>query len=186
MGLGKEDAMTDPFIGEIRINAFDYAPQGWASCNGQSLPIQQNAALYSLIGAYFGKTQTDFNLPDLRGRAPVGYYTNSQTIGMLSHYNLGDKGGTETVALTMAQIPAHTHTWQAVNTAGNQLPPAGNLYAQSPSNIYSAVGTPPANLVPLNPKIMDEVGAGAAHPNMQPYLALNFCIALTGYYPPRA
>ena len=176
--------MTDPFIGEIRINAFDYAPQGWASCNGQSLPIQQNAALFALIGNYFGKTQTDFNLPDLRGRVPVGYYTYP-TSGALTHYNMGDKGGAETVTLTTAQIPAHTHSWQAVNTDGDQLPPAGNVYAKSPGIIYSALNTPSANLTPLNPKVMNEVGGGTAHSNMQPFLALNFCIALTGYFPPR-
>lgn len=178
--------MTDPFIGEIRINAFDYAPQGWAQCNGQSLPIQQNAALYSLIGAYYGKDTQNFNLPDLRGRTAVGQYTNATTIGGYTHYNMGQKDGTETVTLTVTQMPAHNHTWQAVATDATLGTPRDRLYAKSTANIYSTVaGVPNPQLVALNPKVMGETGGNGPHSNMQPFLVLNFCIALLGYYPPR-
>lgn len=179
--------MTDPFLGEIRINSFNYAPKGWASCDGQSMIIQQNAALYALLGVAFGGDgKTNFNLPDLRGRTPVGNYTNSGTIGQLTHYNIGAAGGAETVTLTTTQIPAHTHTWQAVNTAAANLTPADNLYAQSPSTLYTALpATGSQGLVPFNPKIMGNAGGGQAHNNMQPFLALNFVIALSGTFPPR-
>lgn len=177
--------MTDPFVGEIRINAFDYAPQNWASCNGQSLPIQQNAALFSLIGSYFGSDTQNFNLPDLRGRVPVGQYTNAATIGSLSHYNMGQKGGSETVTLTAAQMPAHNHGWQAVNGAANNLSPIGNLYSQGPGDLFTPGNASPANLVSLHPKIMSGSGGGQAHSNMQPFLVLNFVIAQVGYYPSR-
>lgn len=177
--------MTDPFVGEIRINAFDYAPQGWAACNGQSLPIQQNAALYSLIGAYFGKDTQNFNLPDLRGRVPVGQYNNPQTIGQYTHYNMGQKDGTETVTLTVTQIPAHTHTWVASTNTADVMPPDSSFYAKQTGNIFSAVNVANPQLAALNPKVMGETGGGAAHSNMQPFLVLNFCIATLGYYPSR-
>lgn len=178
--------MTDPFIGEIRINAFDFAPQNWAQCNGQSLPIQQYAALYSLIGSYYGKDTQNFNLPDLRGRTVVGQYTNAGTISGYTHYNMGQKDGTETVTLTVTQIPAHNHAWQAVNTAANTPVPGGGLYAQTTQNIFTTVANAAnANLVALNPKIMADAGGNQPHNNMQPFLVLNFCIALLGYYPPR-
>lgn len=178
--------MTDPFIGEIRINAFNFAPQGWAQCNGQSLPIPQNAALFSLISSYYGKDTQNFNLPDLRGRTVVGQYSNPATIGMYTHYNMGEKNGSETVTLTAAQIPAHTHTWKAVSTAATPGTPRDRLYGQSPANIYSTVtNVLNPQLIALNPKVMGNAGGGVAHNNMQPFLALNFCIALLGYYPSR-
>lgn len=181
--------MTDPFVGEIRINSFNYAPQGWASCDGQQLSIQQNAALYSLLGVAFGGDQkTNFNLPDLRGRTPVGVYTNPATIGQLTHYNMGQADGTETVALTTTQIPAHTHTWTCSNSANTVVNPASNFYAQSPAtaNIYTTLpSTGSLGLTAFNSKIMGDAGGGQAHSNMQPFLALNFVIALSGTYPPR-
>lgn len=179
--------MTDPFIGEIRINSFNYAPKGWASCNGQTLPIQQNAALYALLGKTFGGDGSqNFNLPDLRGRTPVGNYTNSGTIGQLTHYNIGQAGGTETVTLTTTQIPAHSHAWQTMNVAGTVASPTNNLYAQSPVNIYATLpSSGSTGLTAFHPKIMDNTGGGGAHNNMQPFLALNFVIALSGIFPPR-
>jgi len=181
--------MTDPFIGEIRINAFDYAPQGWASCDGQTLPIQQNAALYSLIGkAFGGDGAQNFNLPDLRGRTPVGFYTNPQTIGQFTHYNMAQAEGVETVALATTQIPAHIHSWAYANAVGATQNPTGNSYGQTPSgvNVYTTLpATGNLGLVPFNPKVMGDAGGGQAHNNMQPYLVLNFVIALNGYYPPR-
>lgn len=175
--------MTDPFIGEIRINAFDYAPNGWASCNGQSLPIRQNAALYSLIAPYFGYDTNNFNLPDLRGRSPLGYATNSATPNGLTQYAMGAKGGTETVTLTTAQFPAHTHQFTANKAAGNSVNPAGCVYAQSSVNIYAPATS--SSVAALNNATISSVGGNASHSNMQPYLVLNFCIALLGYYPPR-
>mgnify|MGYP001019928739 CR=1 FL=1 len=181
--------MTDPFIGEIRINSFNFAPQGWASCNGQTLAIQQNAALYSLIGYAFGGDKvTNFNLPDLRGRTPVGFYTSSQTIGQLTHYNMGDAGGAETVTLTTTQIPTHIHSWACANTVGATQNPTGGFYAQAPAtaNIYTALpSTGSQGLTAFNPKIMGGTGGDQAHNNMQPFLVLNFVIALSGVYPPR-
>lgn len=176
--------MTDPFVGEIRINAFNYAPKSWALCDGQKMTIQQNAALYSLIGAYFGGDRsTYFNLPDLRGRVPVGYATRSVAAG-LSTYNMGKNGGLESVALTVNQTPFHDHEWQAVTTPGDSKVPTGNFYAQTPAgvNIYT---TPAATPVALHPKVMSDVGGGAGHNTMQPFAVLSFCIALLGYYPPR-
>lgn len=175
--------MTDPFIGEIRINAFDYAPNGWASCNGQTLPIQQNAALFSLIGAYFGADKTTFNLPDLRGRTPLGFFSNSITLNGLSQYAMGTRGGTETVTLTTAQFPAHTHQLTANTAAGNSVNPTGCTYAQTSENIYAPAT--PNNMAALNNTTLSSAGGNAPHTNMQPYLVLNFCIALLGYYPPR-
>lgn len=179
--------MTDPFVGEIRINSFNYAPQGWASCNGQQLTIQQNAALYSLIGKAFGGDGVkNFNLPDLRGRTPVGFYTYPTTIGQLTHYNMGQADGTETVTLTTTQIPAHTHLWQATNVAGTVAAPTNNLYAQSPIDLYATLpNSGSSGLTPFHPKIMDDTGGSQAHNNMQPFLVLNFVIALNGIYPPR-
>lgn len=181
--------MTDPFIGEIRINSFNFAPQGWASCNGQTLGIQQNAALYSLIGYAFGGDKVkNFNLPDLRGRTPVGFYTNSQTIGQLTHYNMGDAGGAESVTLTATQIPAHTHTWACSNSTNTAVSPVSNSYAQSPAtaSIYTVLpSTGSQGLTAFNPKIMGSTGGDQAHNNMQPFLVLNFVIALSGVYPPR-
>lgn len=177
--------MTDPFIGEIRINAFRFAPKNWATCDGQTLQIQQYTALFALIGRYFGTDgKTTFNLPDLRGRVPVGYTTLSTQLGGLTMQALAAKGGAEGVSLTVAQIPPHTHGWQATNTAGNAPGAVNNFYAQAPAgvNIYT---DPMSNPVALHPKIMSDVGGNQPHSNMQPFLTLNFCIALLGYFPPR-
>lgn len=179
--------MTEPFLGEIRIYSFDYAPKGWASCNGQAIQVSQNAALFALLGAnYGGDRKTYFNVPDLRGRTPVGYYTNPATIGAFSRYNLGTSGGTETVTLTTTQIPAHTHSWQAVNTAATTMTPKDNVYATGPGVIFSDITTSSnPGLVALNPKIMADTGGGQPHENMQPFLVMNFCIALQGIFPSR-
>ena len=169
--------MSDPFIGMIRLVGFNFAPVGWALCQGQSLPISQNTALFSLIGTTFGGdgVQT-FNLPDLRSRVAVG---QGQGQG-LSPYVQGQIGGQEGVALTTQQAPAHTHTLMA----------SGNVTTPNPGPTL-ALGTPAAAVrmyaagspTPLAPSSIGSFGGNASHENRQPFLALNFIIALQGIFP---
>lgn len=169
----------DPFLGEIRMNAFAFAPQGWAQCNGQTLAVNQNQALYSLLHNTYGGTSTSFNLPDLRGRTPVG-------MGMSDYgtsYYQGGAGGAESVVVTTSQMPIHSHQPSAIGAAATKASPSNNFYAQGPTAyVASPVGS---QLVGLNSATIGEAGANAAHNNMQATLVLNFCIALTGIYPPR-
>jgi microcystin-dependent protein len=163
--------MSEPFLSELRIMSFVFAPQGWALCNGQFLPINQNQALFSLLGTTFGGNgQTTFALPDLRGRTPIH-------VG--SGHTLGEKGGEEAHTLSIAELPTHTHVLQGTNTAGNAANPSGGALAQA-SNVYSANQ---GNLVALNPASIANVGGSQAHLNMQPFLTLSFCIALQGFFP---
>lgn len=168
--------MADPFVAEIRICGFNFPPNGWAFCNGQLLPISQNTALFSLLGTvYGGDGKSTFGLPNLQGRAPMH---PGQGPG-LSLHDLGEVGGDVTVTLLPSEMPAHHHGPLHVhNVAGttNEVDPSHNL-AIAPSNIYG----PATNLVPMG----DTVGGGGAHENRQPYLALNFVIALQGVFPPR-
>lgn len=168
--------MSEPFIGEIKMVGFAFAPRGYALCNGQLLPISQNTALYSLLGTtYGGNGQTTFALPDLRGRVPLH---PGQGPG-LSSYSLGQVSGVETVTLNAAQIPAHNHTVNAATSAttknpANSVPgatPAGSSYASAPD------GTT------MNPSMITGGGAGQPHENRQPSLCVNFVIALEGIYP---
>jgi microcystin-dependent protein len=183
--------MTDPYIGEIRMFAGDYAPAGWALCNGQLMQISNNPALFSLLGTtYGGNGRTTFGLPDLRGRVPVQPGTGPG----LTPYRQGQGGGLETVALSAQQAPAHTHDIsvevKAVAGAGNQSAPGDHVWAADPrgaTNVYSdaapdttmnanaAVGTAEPN-----------AGGGQAHENRPPFLAINFIIALEGTYPSRS
>lgn len=169
----------EPFIGEIRINAFSFAPQGWALCNGQTLPINQNQALFALLGNKYGATSTTFNLPDLRGRTPVSYGTGD----FGRSYPIGQAGGSEGVALTPDQLPAHTHQATAIAATSTKPTPAGNFLGQG---LTTYVANPAGNkLVALNGATVGEAGASAAHNNIQPTLVLSFCIALNGTFPPR-
>jgi microcystin-dependent protein len=163
--------MAEPFMSEIRIMSFVYAPRGWALCNGQFLPINQNQALFSLLGTTFGGNgQTTFALPDLRGRTPIH-------VG--SGHTLGERGGEPAHTLSIAELPGHTHVLNASSTAGNNALPGGNVFAKSPQQMHG----PAANLVALNPGTVTNVGGNQAHLNMQPFLTLSFCIALLGIFP---
>ena len=162
--------MSEPFLSEIKVVSFNFPPKGWALCNGQFLPINQNQALFSLLGTmYGGNGQTTFALPDLRGQTPIHFNTNTQ----------GSKGGQQAHTISISEMPLHTHVLQASNTAGNVANPSGSTLAQA-SNVYSANQ---GNLVALNPASVTNVGGSQAHQNMQPFLTLNFCIALIGIFP---
>lgn len=166
--------MSEPFLAEIRIVGFNFAPRGWAFCDGQILPINQNQSLYSLLGTtYGGDGRTSFALPDLRGRTPIH-------VG--DGHTLGQKSGAETVTLTAAEIAAHTHTARANSGTVNVGPVQGATWAQAVDNLYS---NPTAPLSAMRSGALANAGGGQAHNNMQPYLTLSFCIALQGLFPSR-
>jgi microcystin-dependent protein len=171
----------NPFIGEIKMFAGNFAPRTWAFCDGQLLAISQNSALFSILGTtYGGDGRTTFGLPDLRGRAAIGPRSGPG----LSHYDLGQKGGVETVALTTNQMPAHNHYIRAVTSAGNSPSPSGRLLADSAAfdNEFSNA-TPNTS---MSSTMVANEGGSLAHENRQPFLALNYIIALFGVYPSRS
>jgi microcystin-dependent protein len=172
--------MADPFVAEIRIFPFNFAPKGWAWCDGQLLPLSQNTALFSLLGTtYGGDGKSNFALPDLQGRAPMH---PGQGPG-LSLYDLGETAGEETVTLLESEIPAHSHAVNASNGPANlQSPAADRILGRANNNVYLDT---PGNLVPLAPEALAPAGGDQPHNNMQPYLTLYFNIALQGVYPPR-
>ncbi len=170
--------MSEPFLAEVRIVGFNFAPRGWAFCDGQILPINQNQSLYSLLGTtYGGDGRTSFALPDLRGRTPI----QSGNSGG-STYQLGQKSGQETHTLSVNEMPQHTHALSASTQAANSGVPTGNVLAASstPESYRS-----PESLAAMGNGTVANVGGGQAHNNMQPYLAVNFCIALQGLFPSR-
>lgn len=172
--------MSEPFIGEIRPFGFNFAPRGWAQCNGQLLPISQNTALFSILGTtYGGDGKSTFALPNLQGVVPMG---NGQGPG-LSPRALGQKGGSETVVLTSQQIPPHTHSANCNAGNGNQLAPAGNVWAQDAGGSREYGDTGPSQMAA---GAVGNVGGDQAHTNLQPYQVVNYCIALQGIYPPRS
>lgn len=173
--------MADPFVAEIRLFPFNFAPKGWAWCDGQLLPLSQNTALFSLLGTtYGGNGKSNFALPDLQGRAPMH---PGQGPG-LSLHDLGESGGTETVTLLESEIPAHAHTVRAVDDSGtDDEPQPGASLARPPGARSYATGT--SNLVAMSPHSLAPAGGGQPHNNMQPYLTVYFCIALQGVFPPR-
>lgn len=174
--------MADPFVAEIRIFPFNFAPRGWAFCNGQLLPLSQNTALFSLLGTtYGGNGQSNFALPDLQGSAPMH---PGQGPG-LSLHDLGEPGGSETVTLLQSEIPAHSHTMRANNSDGISPTPAANVSSAPGADrdlFWYKEGTPNAS---MNPLASGMAGGSLPHNNMMPYLTANFCIALQGVYPPR-
>jgi microcystin-dependent protein len=170
--------MAEPFIGEIRMVGFNFAPVGWAMCNGQTMDISQNAALFSLIGTtYGGDGQTTFNLPDLQGRFPIHQGTGNG----LSPYVIGQRAGTENVTLAANQIPSHTHVPACLSTAGDQGSPGGNFWAASAQQLYSDQ----APAVAMHAGLIQPAGGGQPHNNMNPLLVITFIIALFGIFPSR-
>jgi microcystin-dependent protein len=168
--------VSEPFLGEIRMFGFSFAPDGWALCNGQLLPISQNTALFSLLGTtYGGDGTTTFALPDLQSRVPVH---QGQGAGLSSRVQ-GQAGGTETVTLAATQMPEHTHPVKASSSAAASGIPEGRAMARSSSHIYH---DPDASTV-MNAKMLGDAGGSEPHGNIQPYLVLNFCISLTGIFP---
>lgn len=168
--------MAEPFLSEIRIFSINFAPKGWAFCSGQLLPINQNQALFSLLGTtYGGDGSVNFSLPDLRGRAPI--HTGSG-------HTLGERGGEQAHTLSIAEMPTHTHVLSAVNAAADTADPTGGFLAVPSTAVGSVYGSP-ANLTALNPASVANVGGSQAHLNMQPFLVLTFCIALQGIFPSR-
>jgi microcystin-dependent protein len=170
--------MGEPFMGEIKIFSFQQAPRNWALCNGQLLPINQNQALFSLLGTtYGGNGQTNFALPNLRGQVPIH---------MGNGHTLGETAGSTAVTLNVQQLPTHTHTMQGSTKSDRETPnpnttdPTNALFADTQAKIYAP---PQSNLTTLAPAAISNVGGSQPHPNEQPYLTLNFCIALTGIFP---
>ena len=170
----------DPFVAEIRIFGFNFAPKGWAFCDGQLLPLSQNTALFSLLGTtYGGDGKSNFALPDMQGNAPMH---PSQGPG-LSLHDLGETGGSQTVTLLQSEIPSHSHSMMASNSDSISQSPAASLLAGGVGGI-SLYGAPPPQ-VQLSVNAIAPVGGGLPHNNMMPYLTLNFCIALQGVFPAR-
>lgn len=180
--------MADPFVAEIRIFPFNFAPKGWAFCAGQILPLSQNTALFSLLGTtYGGDGKSNFALPNLQGTAPL---QPGQGPG-LSLHDLGEQGGSQTVSLLESEMPAHSHSFGAVAgasqnaTATGEVPGRGSYVQGSQFGTVNTYTTTNTANVPMNPGALAPTGGSLPHNNMQPYLALNFCIALQGVFPPR-
>ncbi len=165
--------MAEPYLSEIRLMSFVFPPKGWALCNGQLLPINQNQALFSLLGTTFGGDgRVNFGLPDLRGRTPIH-------VG--SGHTLGERGGEQAHTLSVSEVPTHTHVLSASSSSANTAAPSNTtVLAQSQGVAIYGTGT---NLAAMNPASVTNVGGSQAHLNMQPFLTINFCIALQGIFP---
>ncbi len=174
--------MADPFVAEIRMYPFNFAPKGWAWCDGQLLPLSQNTALFSLLGTtYGGNGKSNFALPDLQGRAPMHPGQGPS----LSLHDLGETGGSETVTLLESEIPSHSHALQARNAPGTDNDPGNTMMLASSGVLapYAPLGTAPQT--PLAPESLTPTGGDQPHNNLQPYLTVYFCIALQGVFPQR-
>ena len=174
--------MADPFVAEIRIFPFNFAPTGWAFCDGQLLPLSQNTALFSLLGTtYGGDGKSTFALPNLQGSAAMH---TGQGPG-LSLHDLGETGGAQSVTLLESEVPAHTHSLRAHDLdLGELTAPSANRSLAKSAN--ATAYAPAANLVSMAAPALSPTGGSQPHNNMQPYLTLNFCIALQGVFPPRS
>jgi microcystin-dependent protein len=165
--------MSEPFLSEIRIFSFNFAPRGWAFCNGQILPINQNQALFALLGTtYGGNGQTTFALPNLRGQVPIH---------MGNGHTLGEAAGNTSVTLNITQLPQHNHFLNGSRNAATLDSPTNNVLGGLSTNAYGA----PSALAPMATGTVSNVGGSQPHNNMMPYLVLNFCIALQGIFPSR-
>ena len=174
--------MADPFVAEIRIFPFNFAPRGWAWCDGQLMPISQNTALFSLLGTtYGGDGKSNFALPDLQGSAPMH---PDQGPG-LSPHDLGEIGGSDTVTLLQSEIPAHAHALRASTDPGdlNVPTPIRSIARSTNANLYKTTNT---DFVAMNPSVLAPAGGDQPHNNLMPYLTLYFNIALQGVFPPRS
>ena len=165
--------MSEPFLSEIKVVSFNFPPKGWALCNGQFLPINQNQALFALLGTtYGGNGQTTFALPNLRGRTPI-HFGNG--------HDLGEAAGSTAVTVNIQQLPTHTHTVNVNSAAGTAATPLNTILSKSSANLY----TPPGPMVAMNVNSTTSAGGSQPHNNMMPYLTLNFIIALQGIFPSR-
>jgi microcystin-dependent protein len=163
--------MAEPFLSEIRIVSFNFPPKGWALANGQFLPINQNQALFALLGTTFGGNgQTNFALPNFRGRAPMHFGNN---------HNIGESAGATSVTLNVTQMPTHTHVLMGSTTNGDVPVPTNTVLANTPQKIYGQ----PTSLTTLNPLNVTNVGGSQPHTNMMPYAVVNFIVALQGIFP---
>lgn len=175
--------MADPFVAEIRILPFNFAPKGWARCDGQLLPLSQNTALFSLLGTtYGGDGKSTFALPDLTGRAPMH---PGQGPG-LSNHSLGEEGGQETVTLLQSEMPAHTHAVRASSDVAEVQTPGPTRSLARSQNALAYQSDTTSSLVGMAPDAVAPAGGSTPHNNMQPYLTVQFCIALQGIFPPRS
>ena len=181
--------MSSPYVAEIRIFPFNFAPKGWAACNGQLLPISQNTALFSLLGTqYGGDGRSTFGLPNLQGS--LAMHTTQYGSSPLGSYSIGETGGEASVTLLTTEIPQHQHGLNADTAVATSTTPVGAMPAEgvvggsTATPLYNYTNTTPADTT-LNPQAIGLTGASQPHNNMAPYLTLNFCIALQGIFPPR-
>ncbi|WNH52118.1 phage tail protein [Stenotrophomonas oahuensis] len=178
--------MSEFFVGQIMMSGFSFAPKYWAQCNGQIMAIQQNMALFALLGTrYGGNGSVTFGLPDLRGRVPVAYGPSADPSWQPPAAPLGQLGGTEAVTLLPNQLPPHGHEVRGVTTPGDNRNPTNRTFASTNGGVkfYAAQGGAEVVLAPTS---VAPEGGSQAHPNMQPYTTLNFCVALSGIFPPRS
>ncbi|BFI95152.1 MAG: tail fiber protein [Rhodanobacter sp.] len=179
--------MSEFYIGQIMMTGFGFAQRGFALCNGQLLPVQQNAALFSLLGVqYGGNGTTNFQLPNLQGRTPAGAGASADPAWQPAPYTIGEVDGAESVTLIGQQLPAHSHLANATTATGNAKSPTGALLGTSNSSSIPVFAAGGSNTVPLYPATIGMTGGSGAHDNMQPYRVINFNIALTGIYPSRS
>lgn len=181
----------DPFISEIRIFGFDWAPRGWAKCDGSILPVQQNAALFALLGVHFGGNgSTTFALPDLRGRVPVHQGVSARNSSTYQTSPIGKSGGIEAVSLTLSQMPSHSHEISASSLPGSEKLLFANMIAAGlnkkngqPSDVYAAFDS--TKQTTLAADVIGSSGTNVPHQNCQPSLVVNYCIAVQGIFPAR-